>query len=343
MIHLLFWGFYFVLNVLLSQHMFGFDVFVLRIAVFALFNLAVYYFCYAVLVPRLFHERGFIRLFFYGLLITGVSYGIRVAVESLFVPHVADTTAGILFVRHYSLFAVIPQASVVVIASLMGVLRLNLEKEQELMALRVEDAGKQLELIKSKINPHFILNTLNNIYSINYRESPKTSEVILQLSKVLSYTVYKTKNDLIPVSEELELLESLAGLYQLKYDYRLNIDIRANEESYNSQQLIPSMVLFSLMENAFKHSAVSLDPSTYIRLDMDTGSDGLRFLLENSKSSRKNADKNQYASGLGVNAIRQQLGRHYASAYTLEVEENETVYRVILKIHGFKNELHLPG
>lgn len=325
------------MNILLSRQMFGFDVFMLRLAVFGLFNVLVYYFCYAYLVPRLFHERGFMRLFLYGMLVTLISYGLRLTGESLFIPYAADTAEGILFSGNYFVFSFIPQAFVVLIGCLMGVLKVNLDKEQELMDLRMEDAGKQLELIKSKINPHFILNTLNNIYSINYSESPKTSEVILQLSKVLSYTVYKTKNDLIPVSEELELLESLVGLYQLKYDYRLDIRLQANAESYSSQRMIPSMVLFSLIENAFKHSNISLDPATYIAIEMQTSGDGLNFTIENSKPAHTEPGNNSYASGLGVNAIRQLLDSRYASAYALDVEEGAGFYKVNLKIDGFRN------
>jgi two-component system LytT family sensor kinase len=206
-------------------------------------------------------------------------------------------------------------------------------KEQELINFKIIETKRELELIKAKVNPHFLLNTLNNIYSINYDESPKTSAAIMQLSKVLSYTIYKSKNHLITISEEIELLESLIGLYQLKYDNRLHIQLKLSEQLEQSQIEIPSLILFSLLENAFKHSDLSENSKSYLNINIDVKDNSLVFEIENSVLLIRRHNEAAYFSGLGADAIKQLLKQQYGTNFKFEIDKRTYNYKVTLIIY----------
>ncbi|MDX2174542.1 MAG: sensor histidine kinase [Bacteroidota bacterium] len=228
---------------------------------------------------------------------------------------------------------IISQSLVVFIACMLSISNETLTLESALNKTKIEKNEADLNLLKAKINPHFLLNTLNNIYAINYEESPKTSEAIMQLSKVLSYTIYKSKNSLIVLSEEIELLESLIGLYQLKFDNQLRIQLTLNETVTQSLIEIPSLVLFSLLENAFKHSDLSENPKTYVNINLDLKGNKLIFEIINSVSLiKRHADAN-YFSGLGVDAIKQLLKQKYNSNFNFEIDKKNDSYKVTLIIY----------
>jgi two-component system, LytTR family, sensor kinase len=229
-------------------------------------------------------------------------------------------------------FSIIPQIVLVLAASLIGLIRLSLKKEQEFLALQIEESGRELQLIKSRINPHFLLNTLNNIYAINHEESPQTSQAVLQLSQVLTYTIYKGNQGLISLGDELEMLDALIGLYQLKYDNQLNIQLNKNID--NIAHMVPSLVMFSLLENAFKHSNLSLSEDASLLIQIELINKQLRFEISNSFETTGSNKNNMYQGGLGKDALHALLNKYALFGYSLDYKSNENIYTVILLIHG---------
>lgn len=354
LLHIIVWVGYLILNYFFSSQIFPPNIVFLRILVIGILSVSIYSFCYFYLIPKFFNPNNYLKLVFYCLGVIFVSFLIRIELEKLFLGHLLKENLIMDSVHNFRGFFVIPQGILVLVGSLTGILKINFEKEQELITLKIEDANRELELIKAKINPHFLLNTLNNIYAINYEESPKTSHAILQLSKVLSYTIYKSKNTLIDLEEEIELLQALIGLYQLKNDNQFDIqivtnNIRENEE--NLQIKIPSLLLFSLLENAFKHSDISNNNNTlgqlptYIKIKIEVverNSNGnlsektLNFEIENSISKENESENNQkavsYSSGLGTDAIKQLLRNQYQEKFSFEKLKTENFYKISLII-----------
>jgi two-component system, LytTR family, sensor kinase len=229
-------------------------------------------------------------------------------------------------------FSIIPQIVLVLAASLIGLIKLGLKKEQEFLALKMEESGRELLLIKSRINPHFLLNTLNNIYAINHEESPQTSKAVLQLSQVLTYTIYKGNQGLICIEDELEMLHALIGLYQLKYNNQLNIQL--NEHIDNSQQMVPSLIMFSLLENAFKHSDISYSEEGYLSIQIELKNKKIHFEISNSFAIAGTNKNNMYQGGLGKNALHALLDKYSEFGYSLDYKTNKNIYTVILSING---------
>jgi LytS/YehU family sensor histidine kinase len=232
----------------------------------------------------------------------------------------------------FKIIALLPQALIILLACLIGTFREVFKKELIYNKTKLEESQRELELIKAKVNPHFLLNTLNNIYAVNYEESPKTSKAILQLSKVLSFTIYKNKNPLILLAEEVELMESLIGLYQLKYDNRLNIIFKQN---FNDERevKIPTLVLFSLLENAFKHSDLSLDEKSFLKMELNLEKNQLIFNIENSFSISKVND-NYLSGGIDSKSIEKLLMDQFDSRYFFKQESSGGKFSVKLMIDG---------
>lgn len=204
------------------------------------------------------------------------------------------------------------------------------------MLIEVQEARRELELIKARINPHFLLNSLNNIYAISYRNSPQTNQAILQLSKVLSYTIYQNKHELIAIAEELESMLALAGLYQLKFNNQLSIEIAYDESVEASPFRIPSMVLFSLLENAIKHSGVSENKAGYIKQKLVVNDNTLIFSSENSISPPLKKETQMYSGGLGSEAIKKLLAHHFPNNFHLHTEKQSSKYITLLSINGLQ-------
>jgi two-component system, LytTR family, sensor kinase len=327
LLHLLVWGCYVLLNYFLSLRLFPLNIALLRLFFVGLLNVAVYLFCYYYLVPKFFKLGHYFKLILFCVVITLASHFFRIMVEKNFAPFLIDKQI-LNAIPIYKILSIVPQGLLVLVASLLSVLKINFIKEQELVNLKILEANRELELIKAKINPHFLLNTLNNIYAINYEESPKTSEAIMQLSKVLSYTIYKSKNELIPVNEEIELLKSLIGLYQLKYDHQLNIQLTVDDKINDRSINIPSLIFFSLLENAFKHATLTIHNESYLKIKIFYNNKNLQFLIENSISSNIKSTKESYSSGLGVNVIKQILTKKYGNNFVFEIENNAHIYKV---------------
>ncbi|MEL6867281.1 MAG: histidine kinase, partial [Bacteroidota bacterium] len=124
---------------------------------------------------------------------------------------------------------------------------LNFSREH--LSLQKEKASSELKMLKAQLNPHFLFNTLNNIYSLSLDNSPKTSESIGKLSDILDYVLYRCDRKFVPLSGEITLLENYIALEKLRYDERLEVTFNRQVESHME---IAPLILLSLVENAFK-------------------------------------------------------------------------------------------
>jgi two-component system LytT family sensor kinase len=295
-------------------------------------NIFFYILCYKFLVPYFFKNKRYLFLIVIAISLVFTSYYIRLNIERSFVPFLKQNQNKDFAISTFKIIALLPQALIILLACLIGTFKEIFKKELIYNKTKLEESQRELELIKAKVNPHFLLNTLNNIYSVNYDESPKTSKAILQLSKVLSFTIYKNKNAQILLTEEIDLMESLIGLYQLKYDNQLNINFIQN---FNDERevKIPSLVLFSLLENAFKHSDLSLDEKSFLKIELILEKNQLLFNIENSFSSSRVND-NYLSGGIDSRSIEKLLIAQFDSRYLFKQESLDSKFSVKLMIDG---------
>jgi two-component system LytT family sensor kinase len=205
--------------------------------------------------------------------------------------------------------------------------------------LQKDKVEAQLELLKSQVQPHFIFNTLNNIYSLSTQNSPKTSDLIYRLSSLLSYALYDSRKPMIPLEQEVEYIRNYIELEKIRYGDRLDIAVNVlNDTSYIA---IPPFLLLPLVENCFKHGVSNEIDTCWIRLDILQKDGWLIIKVENSKTS--NGQTNGTRNGIGLENVKQRLEILYPGRHELKCMSEEQSYLVVLKIKTMLHEDKVPA
>ncbi len=205
---------------------------------------------------------------------------------------------------------------------------------QDKADLKNEKLTSELNLLKAQINPHFLFNTLNNIYfyaSIQHRDTP---DMIEKLSNILRYIVYDCKAERISLTKEIQSMDNLFSLYQMKNDEQKAIVFFKNNVNGNLQ--IAPLVLLNLLENVFKHSDALVNENGFIKVTTKVDEkDVLHFQISNSvKKSSQTKNKN----GVGQGNVRKQLDLIYKDKYDLKTELSDNVFYLNLDIQLDKKD-----
>ncbi|MDP4188018.1 MAG: histidine kinase [Bacteroidota bacterium] len=206
----------------------------------------------------------------------------------------------------------------------------NKNKIKELSRQRVET---ELKFLKSQINPHFLFNALNNIYTISYIGDPSTPEKILMLSDMLRYVLYDCKSDFVRLRNEVDYIRNFIEFQQMKTEQKQNISFTENIEDENYK--IAPMLLIPLIENSFKHSLVEKDPNGYVQLDIEQHGERLRFHIANSIPSEPPVKWLNSSNGIGLNNVKMRLDLIYPDNYSFKINNNDKEFKLELQIgHG---------
>lgn len=194
--------------------------------------------------------------------------------------------------------------------------------------LRMEKQEAELNFLKSQTNPHFLFNTLNNIYSLARDKSDLTPESILRLSKILRFMLYETGVAFIRTEQELEIIKDYIALEKLRYDDSLSINFKYEIE--DMRQLLPPLLLIPLVENAFKHGVSETSNQPFVEVALTVNQQQLTFIVKNSTEPL--GEKKSIKENIGLSNLKRQLELLYKE-YNLSVFHDETVYTAILKIN----------
>lgn len=199
-------------------------------------------------------------------------------------------------------------------------------KEKELV-LGKEKIENELKTLKAQLNPHFLFNTLNNIYSLSVDNSAKTSVSIGKLSEILDHVLYRCNGKFVSLSSEIELLKNYIELEKLRYDDRLQVSFITIIEN---DAEIPPLILLSLVENAFKHG--SGEDSGSPKIDIHISNDQKEFVFKISNTiSKEYQSKNK--ENIGLTNIRKQLDLIYQDNYSLDINCSKSIFTVVLNIN----------
>ena len=299
-----------------------------RILFTLIVNTALYIVCYSYLVPAYYQTNKYPEYLLYALILFITTSLLRLLVEPEFSEESRLRQDETLFL--ISVYA--SQSIVILVSSFLGISRHKFLIEYDYRDLEVQKIETDLNLMKSKINPHFLLNTLNNIYAENYNRQANASESILQLSQLLQYVIYETDKKTIPIQKEFEIMKALAGLYQLKYNNTLNITFKLNDSEMHEQAEVPPSVYFTLFENALKHSGIGTDKEAFIIVQFDKIDNCLVFSVKNSIPEKLNKYSGNGYNGMGLTALKKILLIEYAENFELFDELSNKVYFSTLKI-----------
>jgi two-component system LytT family sensor kinase len=207
-------------------------------------------------------------------------------------------------------------------------LYLHLKLRQATQQLRIEKQAAELSYLKSQTNPHFLFNTLNNIYSLARDKSDLAPESILRLSEILRFMLYETNSDYISIDQELKVISDYIDLEKLRYDETLSINFNYNVE--DMKQSVPPLLLIPLVENAFKHGISETRGATFLDIHLALINRNLLFTVKNS--IEEHPEKTEIQENIGLSNLRRQLTLLYKD-YKLLVSREKGVFTVNLHIN----------
>jgi two-component system LytT family sensor kinase len=198
------------------------------------------------------------------------------------------------------------------------------EKEKNLIRDKLET---ELKFLRNQTNPHFLFNTLNNIYALARKKSDETADVVMKLSTLLRFMLYETKSEQIKISDEIKILDDYIELEKLRYNDRLTLSFI--REIDNENEPIAPLLLLPFVENAFKHGASESRFESFINLEMSLQNGILEFNIENSKEEN---DKTVNDENIGLSNVRRQLELLYRE-HEFVIKCEATVFKVFLRVN----------
>lgn len=207
-------------------------------------------------------------------------------------------------------------------------------KEQRNLLLEKENMESQLQLLKAQIHPHFLFNTLNNIYSFTQTTSPAAAKMVTGLSDLLRYILYEGAQSFVPLSKELKMIEDYINLEKIRYGNKLELHL--DLPVHTNDLLIAPLLLLPLVENCFKHGTSNVLEQPWIHLQVSIKNTELQMKLLNGKVNHPATNTN--SAGIGIKNVQQRLSLLYPGKHELNITSEEDVFIVNLKLEQQKEK-----
>lgn len=324
--HFVYWlfiGGILCLFIFLDKRKLTHDEIIVNFVYYAVINISIFYINYTLLIPQLLKKYWYyiIALVALIVLMSAAKTILAVLYRDVILQHLDAKTGEIKYtdISVFAISAVFTSGFFIISGCLIKFAldwfsNINIQR-----SLETEKKDMELQFLKSQLNPHFLFNSLNNIYSLAYQKSDKTADAILKLSDIMRYMIYESNDSWVALSKEIEYVQSYIELQKLRFKDGAAVHMTLNGEIDN-QQIIP-LILIAFVENAFKHG-VANDPSDPIRINIIANQKILHFSITNKKS---NANKDE-VGGVGLNNVERRLQLLYPERYKLNIVNSATHY-----------------
>lgn len=330
-LHLFFWIVYILASILFPGIANGFSNLVFDLTFFAI-SFTCFYINYFFIVPRFFHSDKMYQSVFAFVISISLFVVMRYFIEEWFLPAffgVRNYPEGTSF-SYYFFDNIFYSSTTIFISTAFWFFRYFIIAEMERAEMEKAKKNAELQALKTQINPHFIFNSLNNIYSLVYQKSENALPAIEELSRLLRYSTKDLGEDRIALEKEIGYIESLMALEKLRFK---NPQLLVIEKKILHPDLsISPMILVPFVENAFKHGDFR---NKGFNMRISDENEILHFYLLNYKKQKM---KDQ-GSGIGIENVRKRLEILYPQQYTLIIKDSEQEFVVDLKIN-LRDENH---
>ncbi|WP_187261458.1 sensor histidine kinase [Pontibacter beigongshangensis] len=290
-----------------------------------MFHMTIFYFNWYVLIPR-FLARNHILLYVgYVLAVLLLIALIRPPID-YYLFHEFNPKMTAPYSSERILQYMVAGLMIVFISSALKVTGNYIRNESRNKELEKQKLTAELAFLKSQVNPHFLFNTLNNIYSLAYKQSPETPDAIMKLSLLMRYMLYESNDSQVILQKEVENILNFIDLQKLRL--REQTSIQFNIEGDVTGIMIAPMMLMTLVENAFKHGLVSKN-EIGIMINLLVEKEYLQFSTINNISTHKKKG----FGGIGLQNLKQRLSMLYPNRHELSLEEKEGIFYATLKIY----------
>jgi|WetSurMetagenome_2_1015567.scaffolds.fasta_scaffold05319_5 two-component system, LytTR family, sensor kinase len=335
-IHTGYWIFYILFFTVQRFAFYGYNDFVPNLKLNLVYLPSVLIFTYIIseyVVPDLFRRKNqFIPVFILILIILLepiIAYLIRIVIIVPFIynDHRVYTLYNYLTAILIFVFGAVPVAGWKV-ARLLQSHYLHLQKvEHDKLEAELKLKETELKLLKGQIQPHFLFNTLNNLYLLALEKSDKTPDLVLRLSELLSYITYDCSAEKISLDKEIEFINSFIELERIRYE---TCDITLKIEGETNNLKIAPMILHTFIDNSFKHGAEKDQGNPWIKISIDVKENILSFIVKNSTVEYEQSESK--VQGIGIANARKRLDLIYPERYELEIDNSDESYSVFLKL-----------
>lgn len=297
-----------------------------RIALVFLCHAVTFYTCYSYIVPRYFETRKYRATALSFVLLFILLTPIRIFIEQQF----AEAHVFAVNLRHrngvgFGLI-VFSEVAVGAFACLVRLAVDSLVNEQKMESMKSMHVESELRFLKSQMSPHFLFNTINNIYSLTLVKSDKAPQFLLKLSGLLRYLLYECDKQ-VTYGQEENALKLYAELFRLRYDERLDIKLRLDVKHID--RLMEPMLLIPILENAFKYSGLGIRDNAYADLYVHEIDGKLFISCENSINPEPVSDQ---PGGIGLSNIQKRLDKAYPNNYNFNISNTGMVFLLQLNI-----------
>jgi two-component system LytT family sensor kinase len=329
LVHFIFWLFFIslcIMGIVGSRRTFtSYEILVL-FGYYGCINISIFYINYTLLIPQLVKVQKK-----YGLYV--LSIGLLILVMGVLKTVLASLNSDVLLteinpdtgkkitsdISAYAVQTIFASGFFIVVSSLLKFAIDWFAYERVQRDLESEKKDMELQFLKSQLNPHFLFNSLNNIYSLAYQKSDKTADAILKLSEIMRYMIYESNDRWVSLSKEIEYVQSFIELQKLRFKDGASVVLTLNGE-IDDQQIVP-LILIAFVENAFKHG-VANDPKDPILINLIANQKILHFSIQNKKN---NSNKDEMG-GVGLNNVERRLQLLYPERYKLNILNSPTHY-----------------
>ena len=293
------------------------------------FNMLVAYMNYFYFLPRFLEQKKVTRyLLEFSIPFTVLIFG-RVHLQR----YLMDGYTHQMHYFYSTTFIVQAVATSIFIVIFVAMLRFAkdwFELEAKKKEVENEKLTAELNFLKAQINPHFLFNTLNNLYYLAYSQSPNTAEVVAKLSHMMRYMIYDTNHAHVLLSKEIEYMENYISLEQLRLNNQIPIDFTV--QGSTADVMITPLIFITFLENAFKHGVSNNNPNAWLKVSLQLKGNECIYTVENSKGPASNLKKDS-KSGIGLLNVQRRLELSYPGRYSLEMKDETDRYLIQLKLH----------
>lgn len=203
--------------------------------------------------------------------------------------------------------------------------------QREKQQLLTQTMQSELRFLKSQINPHFLFNTLNNLYALTLKKSDKAPEIVLKLSEIMRYMLYECNEKRVLLSKEIHYIHNYLDLERLRQTG--TADIRFSTEGVISDQMVAPLMFVPFLENSFKHGLNHhVQGGGFVRMRLSVAGDDLEFFIENSKAEHAPRQDHPRSGGIGLANVRQRLKLLYPDQHELTVQDEPHRFAVTLHL-----------
>ena len=225
----------------------------------------------------------------------------------------------------FAAFLSLPVICSIIIHLLMKWYKENYQARQ----IIAQQQSAELSYLKAQINPHFLFNTLNNLYGLSLEKSDKVPELILKLSDILSYSLYESSVEKISLFKELKLIENFISIERERYEGRMQVEVNIKDHVDQTTEIAP-LLLIPLVENAFKHGVKESTEKVPIRIQLTRKSKNLIFQVKNKFTEDHSASAGP--SGLGLKNLKRRLNLLYPDSHQFETQSADGYFTATLKL-----------